>query len=501
MMAVGENARSCSAGRGSGARRSRRRCKSGIAPTAPGQLILGASVNTSQTSHTEKTTTAGVWQKQAGHGSTTQTANQTQIHGELSIDESIQTTVQLPDVVSTSGKQPNASAAVGTAATGTADTGSAPQPASKPVAQSSVQSQIDTLSQQPGLGYLSQLQNNPNVSWSQIQLAKDQWQYSQQGLTPAGAALLAIAVAYFTAGMGVELLGTSAATTTGTTSALGGFGLATTTAATATTAAVTTYTAAGAALNAGFGALVSTTGISFVNNGGDIGQTLKDLGSKDSVKNILIAMGTGGVGASVAGKGFTAVAAQTLTGCVAGEVSGAGCESGAKTAAVLSGAGETYRAWVGYAANAGPGKNRPGSTTGNGAYDPDLENRSSPNYGQQLPADQGMNVIGLNKPGSLLSQGSTVSRALNQVPFVNATAGLHDYIFNANPGLNFTLWNVPTMLPAAAVAIPASLNNPSIYWLTQIKQPRAEEDSPRPPSVIRIGNNMPLAPATEEEVK
>lgn len=108
-----------------------------------------------------------------------------------------------------------------------------------------------------------------------------------------------------------------------------------------------------------------------------------------------------------------------------------------------------------------------------------------------------MNVIGLNEPGSLLSQGGAVSRVLNQVPFVNATAGLHDYIFNANPGLNFTLWNVPTMLPAAAVAIPASLNNPSIYWLTQIKQPSAVTKLPVPPSVIRVDNPVPLAPATE----
>ena len=211
-------------------------------------------------------------------------------------------------------------------------------------------------------------------------------------------------------------------------------------------------------------------------------------------------MGTAGVGANFARQGVTAVAAQTVTGCVAGELSGAGCESGAKTAAVLSGAGEAYRAWVGYAANAGPGENRngtklDGTSTGDGSYE--VIDHVGPNFGQQQPADYGMNVIGLNKPGFLLSQGSTVSRALNQVPFVNATAGLHDYIFNANSDLNFTLWNVPTMLPAAAVAIPASLHNPSIYWLTQIKQPSAVKKLPVLPSVIRIDNSVPLAPATE----
>lgn len=34
--------------------------------------------------------------------------------------------------------------------------------------------------------------------------------------------------------------------------------------------------------------------------------------------------------------------------------------------------------------------------------------KTLPNYGQQLPADYGMNVIGLNEPGSSLSQGGAV---------------------------------------------------------------------------------------------
>ena len=202
-------------------------------------------------------------------------------------------------------------------------------------------------------------------------------------------------------------------------------------------------------------------------------------------------MATAGVGTVVAGQGVSAVAAQTAAGCASGAVTGAGCEKGATTAAVLSTAGEAYQSLVGYAANAGPGENRfgtklDGSSTGNGTYE---DNEIT---GQQLPSDRGMNVIGLNKPGSVLSQGGTVSRALNQVPFVNATAGLHDYIFNANQDLNFTLWNVPTMLPAAALAIPAALNNPNISWLTQVKQPTnwsANNASPSVPSVIRVDLN------------
>lgn len=68
---------------------------------------------------------------------------------------------------------------------------------------------------------------------------------------------------------------------------------------------------------------------------------------------------------------------------------------------------------------------------------------------------------------------------MNQVPFINATAGLHDYFFNSNQDLNFSLWNVPTMLPAAALAIPAALNNPNISWLTQVKQPDGITSAPQ----------------------
>jgi hypothetical protein len=132
-----------------------------------------------------------------------------------------------------------------------------------------------------------------------------------------------------------------------------------------------------------------------------------------------------------------------------------------------------------------------------------LRSESSPNYGQQLPADQGMNVIGFNDPakiGSAGAQGNAISRVLNQVPFINATAGLHDYIFNSNPNLNFALWNVPTMVPAAALSIPAALNNPNFSWITQIKQPNSA-NLPPIQSVIRVDSNARLQSVLSKEVK
>ena len=172
-------------------------------------------------------------------------------------------------------------------------------------------------------------------------------------------------------------------------------------------------------------------------------------------------MTTAGVGSTVAGQGASAVAAQTVAGCATGEITGAGCEKGAATAAVLSTAGETYQALVGYSADMWPGENRNGFGSADQTYTPD-------EFGRQLSSDRGMNVIGINEPGSIISQGGGLSRTLNQVPFVNATAGLHDFFFNANEDLNFTLWNVPSMLPAAAISIPAALNNSNISWITQV---------------------------------
>ena len=216
-------------------------------------------------------------------------------------------------------------------------------------------------------------------------------------------------------------------------------------------------------------------------NGGDIGKTLQELGSSSAIKNT-----------SVAGQGVSAVAAQTAAGCATGAVTGAGCEQGAKTVAVLSTAGETYQSLVGYAANAGPGENRngtklDGTSTGNASYEPV---RAGPNFGQQQPADRGMNVIGFNSPGSFGSQGGTLSRALNQVPTINATAGLHDYIFNADLLKQTTFNNIWTMPVSALFAMPAALNNPNISWVTQIKQPDSAKP-PTVPSVIRIGANSP----------
>jgi filamentous hemagglutinin len=61
-----------------------------------GQLILGGSIDSTQSSHTEKSGTAGLWQAMSGHGSSIETLNQTQLTGNVSFDNGLKITAQIP---------------------------------------------------------------------------------------------------------------------------------------------------------------------------------------------------------------------------------------------------------------------------------------------------------------------------------------------------------------------------------------------------------------------
>lgn len=149
--------------------------------------------------------------------------------------------------------------------------------------------QIQILSQQPGMGYLADLSVRNDVNWQPVKLAYDQWSYKQDGLTQAGALLLAVAVAWATGGMGVDMLGTTTTVGGTTTTTLGG----------ATLAVNGTTTLLGAAVNAGVTSLASQAAVTLVNNKGDIGQTLKDLARSDTVKATVSAMLTAGALAKI----------------------------------------------------------------------------------------------------------------------------------------------------------------------------------------------------------
>ena len=97
-----------------------------------------------------------------------------------------------------------------------------------------------------------------------MQLAYDKWDYKQEGLTGAGAAIIALAVTVVTSGAG-----------TGAALGLNG--------------------AAAAATDAAFASLASQASVSLINNKGDVGKTMKELGRSSTVKNLVVAAATAGV--------------------------------------------------------------------------------------------------------------------------------------------------------------------------------------------------------------
>ena len=132
------------------------------------------------------------------------------------------------------------------------------------IPKGNLKTEIEKLAKQPEYAYLKQLQVAKNVNWNQVQLAYDKWDYKQEGLTGAGAAIIALAVTVVTSG-------------TGTGAALGLNG------------------AAAAAADAAFTSLASQASVSLINNKGDVGKTLKELGRSSTVKNLVVAAATAGV--------------------------------------------------------------------------------------------------------------------------------------------------------------------------------------------------------------
>lgn len=159
--------------------------------------------------------------------------------------------------------------------------------------------EILKLANQPGNAYLKELVNRKDIDWNTIILAQKDWDYKSQGLTGAGAAIIVIIVTIVTMGTGTAAAGAAGAgaATGGTTVGLGASMLGAAGITTTTVGGVTTVTAStlGAMANAAITSLATQASVGLINNGGDVGKTLKDLGSKDSVKNLVASVATAGL--------------------------------------------------------------------------------------------------------------------------------------------------------------------------------------------------------------
>ncbi|WP_276318399.1 filamentous hemagglutinin N-terminal domain-containing protein [Variovorax gossypii] len=151
---------------------------------------------------------------------------------------------------------------------------------------------VEALGKQPGMDWVNQLQNDPKikdkVDWAKVEEAHKNWDYRQQGLTPAAAAVITVVVAYFTAGAA-----SGAGEAAG--SSLGGLETITLADGAAFTGGLTTTgTIISGAVTAGVTALASQATVALINNQGDIGRALHDLGSNANVRSLLTAIVTGG---------------------------------------------------------------------------------------------------------------------------------------------------------------------------------------------------------------
>ncbi|MGL6579923.1 hemagglutinin repeat-containing protein, partial [Aeromonas hydrophila] len=70
----------------------------------------------------------------------------------------------------------------------------------------SLQARLDTLATQPGMAWVEQVRSMPGVKMEAVQEAYEQWNYSQQSLSPVASSIIAIALAVATMGGGVAAL-------------------------------------------------------------------------------------------------------------------------------------------------------------------------------------------------------------------------------------------------------------------------------------------------------
>lgn len=225
--------------------------------SAEAELIIQGARNRVETVHTSSRKSA-VWRSMSGHGETTETLTLVNIQSPV--------TIQAPKIVAQ-------------------------------LPEGEFKTQLEKLSSQPGQEWLLQLADRPDVDWQQVALAHEKWDYQHSGLTAEAALAIAIVVAVMMpAGAGAALLNAS--------------GVA---AGTVTAGTVTTTTILGAAANAGLVALTSQAVVSAINNKGDLGKILSDLGSEESVRSLATTMITAGMLNELAGRISFTNADGTLT--------------------------------------------------------------------------------------------------------------------------------------------------------------------------------------------
>ncbi len=141
--------------------------------------------------------------------------------------------------------------------------------------------QVDVLSELPGMEWMNSIRNDPtlDIDWNAVELSHEEWRKSNTSLSPAGMALLTIAVAIATSGAGAALL----------------------------TEALAANVVYGAALSATMNAAVTTLATqaaSSLATGNSPYETFKEMGTDENLTSLAVAMVTAGAIASVDSSSF-----------------------------------------------------------------------------------------------------------------------------------------------------------------------------------------------------
>ncbi|WP_165497293.1 two-partner secretion domain-containing protein [Phytopseudomonas dryadis] len=170
----------------------------------------------------------------------------------------------------------------------------------KQVNQQTVSQTIDAMVKaDPELAWLKEMEQRGDVDWHRVKEVHDSFKYSHSGLGGAAAMIIAIVVAYFTAGAASGLVA-GAAGAGGASTAAGAAWATTVTTAAGTTAAGWANVAATAVLTSA----ASNAAISTINNRGNLGAVLDDTFSSGNLKGYATSALTAGFTSGVLDSAF-----------------------------------------------------------------------------------------------------------------------------------------------------------------------------------------------------
>jgi len=331
----------------------------------------------------------------------------------------------------------------------------------------------EKMSQRPGMAWLNEIKNHPQIDWKKVEEIHDSWDYSSQGLTAEAAMVVSVAVALSTSGLGAGYIGASGTTL------LGG------------------------AANAAFSTLASQAAVSLANNQGNVFDTLDELSTSKTLETVIKAGISGGVATELgaftsdwgkapipegAHQGMKVVDWSGRLGAVASKtIIGGGMnralwgmdkEDAFRNALVSTLANEIYQDTVGRKPDARPGVFRGEGST----YEPLSSDAppmvKDPVTGEWREANNfGNNRLPVTGESCLFCQGQAGSNFFNRyLPAASPISTFHDALMTPLERNGYDWLNYPTMLPAAGIAIPATLDQYGLGFIPYITNERQDED-------------------------